>query len=500
GPSIFYIDSDGTHLKGDLFSVGSGSPFAYGVVDSEFDYDLSKTGREINEEKKNEAVISVKRKTIEKDKKNKKGKEQLEVDEESFMLLHCKGFSLPTFDALSCLNPTEFLKAHTDKNSTAEYQIKLEYGTMTLLFKFQGGIIVAIDSHDASAGSFITIPTVRKLGRHCRLYELRNKERISIAAASKLLANMRPSIFYIDSDGIRLKGDLFSVGSGSPFAYEVKTGREINEEKKNEAVTTVKIKAIEKDKFRKKSKKNEKGKEQLEADEKSFMVSTSILFNYSSISKIYLSEIVQNSIPNLIGWILSKRITYLFFGWSCFKNIVGKPDFVIVDNNIKLLMPWKSKTNWVLKVLSNQNIVTLYNNEKEVQEELYAYSGDVSVYHPINQMYGYMCTNKLRYGILSTYDQTWFLERGVVGEDHGWLHISDTITNSSTDPTLLKSVAYIKDLTFKNRYVPFLEKPVMIADNVDEESDSSDKEQKGDSDFNLFPKNSNVITRKQNHQ
>ena len=30
----------------------------------------------------------------------------------------------------------------------------------------------------------------RDLGRQCRLYELRNKERISVAAASKLLANV----------------------------------------------------------------------------------------------------------------------------------------------------------------------------------------------------------------------------------------------------------------------------------------------------------------------
>lgn len=29
----------------------------------------------------------------------------------------------------------------------------------------------------------------RDLGRQCRMYELRNKERISVAAASKLLAN-----------------------------------------------------------------------------------------------------------------------------------------------------------------------------------------------------------------------------------------------------------------------------------------------------------------------
>jgi 20S proteasome alpha/beta subunit len=30
---LFYVDSDGTRLKGDIFSVGSGSTFAYGVLD-----------------------------------------------------------------------------------------------------------------------------------------------------------------------------------------------------------------------------------------------------------------------------------------------------------------------------------------------------------------------------------------------------------------------------------------------------------------------------------
>lgn len=82
----------------------------------------------------------------------------------------------------------------------------------------------------------------RNLGRHCRLYELRNKERISVAAASKLLANMvssykgmglsmgtmvtgwdktGPRLFYVDSDGSRLEGDLFAVGSGSTYAYGI---------------------------------------------------------------------------------------------------------------------------------------------------------------------------------------------------------------------------------------------------------------------------------------
>lgn len=41
GPNIFYVDSDGTRLKGHMFSVGSGSTFAYGVLDQGYSYDMS---------------------------------------------------------------------------------------------------------------------------------------------------------------------------------------------------------------------------------------------------------------------------------------------------------------------------------------------------------------------------------------------------------------------------------------------------------------------------
>ncbi|CAG8503808.1 1949_t:CDS:2 [Dentiscutata heterogama] len=113
-------------------------------------------------------------------------------------------FEIPAYQNANC----------TDENSDSECRIKFEHGTTTLAFKFQGGIMVAVDSR-ASAGSYIASQTVKKvieinpyllgtmaggaadcqfwerdLGRHCRLYELRNKERISVAAASKLLANM----------------------------------------------------------------------------------------------------------------------------------------------------------------------------------------------------------------------------------------------------------------------------------------------------------------------
>jgi len=139
-------------------------------------------------------------------------------------------------------------------------------GTTTLGFRFAHGIIIAVDSR-ASMGTFIGSQTVRKvieindyllgtmaggaadcsywerhLARLCRMYELRNKDRISVAAASKLLANIfyqykgqglscgtmvagwdksGPHLYSVDDSGTRAEGDVFSVGSGSTYAYGV---------------------------------------------------------------------------------------------------------------------------------------------------------------------------------------------------------------------------------------------------------------------------------------
>jgi 20S proteasome subunit beta 5 len=175
-----------------------------------------------------------------------------------------KQFSMPSFTMAPVSDPVQFLQSHTEGD--AEHRIQMVHGTTTLAFKFGGGVLVAVDSR-ATGGSYIASQTVKKiieinpyllgtmaggaadcsfwerqLGRRCRLYELRNKERISVAAASKLLNNMvyaykgmglsmgtmvtgwdkeGPGLFYVDSDGQRMKGDLFSVGSGSTFAYGV---------------------------------------------------------------------------------------------------------------------------------------------------------------------------------------------------------------------------------------------------------------------------------------
>lgn len=176
------------------------------------------------------------------------------------------GFPGTRFALPPVKDATEFLKKYTSDKGNGNIQINLNHGTTTLAFKFEHGVIVAVDSR-ATAGSYIASQTVKKvieinpyllgtmaggaadcsfwervLAMECRMYELRNKERISVAAASKLLANLvyqykgmglsmgtmicgwdkrGPGLYYVDSDGDRYSGNMFSVGSGSPYAYGV---------------------------------------------------------------------------------------------------------------------------------------------------------------------------------------------------------------------------------------------------------------------------------------
>lgn len=166
-------------------------------------------------------------------------------------------------------NPAKFVRSNFASvcgNSDAEQEVKFAKGTTTLAFKFKDGIIVSVDSR-STMGAYIASGTVKKvieinpfllgtmaggaadcsfwernLGMQCRLYELRNGRRISVASASQLLANTMssyrgyglsmgtmitgwdetgPQLYYVDDDGTRLKGKYFSVGSGSTYAYGV---------------------------------------------------------------------------------------------------------------------------------------------------------------------------------------------------------------------------------------------------------------------------------------
>jgi len=139
-------------------------------------------------------------------------------------------------------------------------------GTTTLGFKFKHGVVLAVDSR-ASMSEYIASQKVMKviaaneyllgtmaggaadcqywhhvIGKEARLWELRNKSRITVAAASKIFGNILysyrnhglsvgsmmagwdqrgPQLYYLDNSGQRTMGDMFSVGSGSVNAYGV---------------------------------------------------------------------------------------------------------------------------------------------------------------------------------------------------------------------------------------------------------------------------------------
>ena len=50
--------------------------------------------------------------------------------------------------------PSAFLRLHTDDHADPSCRIKIKHGTTTLAFRFQGGVVVAVDSR-ATAGSYV---------------------------------------------------------------------------------------------------------------------------------------------------------------------------------------------------------------------------------------------------------------------------------------------------------------------------------------------------------
>lgn len=154
-----------------------------------------------------------------------------------------------------------------DENTNRKINIHLDKGTTTLAFIYKGGVVVCADSR-ATGGMYIGSQNVRKilpinshlvgtmaggaadcqywlrlLSERCKMYELKNRHPISVAAASKILSNMiyqykgmglsmgtficgwdhkkGPKIYMVGDEGTRILGNLFSVGSGSVYAYSI---------------------------------------------------------------------------------------------------------------------------------------------------------------------------------------------------------------------------------------------------------------------------------------
>lgn len=157
----------------------------------------------------------------------------------------------------------------------------LDKGTTTASFITKDGIVVAVDSR-ATSGSYIASQTVNKvievnkyllgtmaggaadcfyweraMGNYAMRHELKYGSRIPVVGAANYLSSTLdrykgrgisigsmvcgwgsdgPAIYYVDDSGNCVNGQIFSVGSGSLFAYGVLNGGYSYDLEKEEAI------------------------------------------------------------------------------------------------------------------------------------------------------------------------------------------------------------------------------------------------------------------------
>ncbi|POG70072.1 kinase-like domain-containing protein [Rhizophagus irregularis DAOM 181602=DAOM 197198] len=114
----------------------------------------------------------------------------------------------------------------------------------------------------------------------------------------------------------------------------------------------------------------------------------------------------------------------------------GEPDFTchyLVDS---LILVIEAKRKHVLEDMGEQTFPEFYQTSNLAKDV-------------IQQIWNYMGENELRYGILATYDNHWFLRR-----EHTELWISKTLPLQSESPPVLKAYAYLTRQAKENTKSP----------------------------------------------
>ena len=135
------------------------------------------------------------------------------------------------------------------------------------------------------------------------------------------------------------------------------------------------------------------------------------------------------------------------------REVQGEPTFLLVGGD-RLRLAIEVKTEWDLPDCDIVEMVE--ENRKDIRADR---TPAVPVIDHIIEIYGYMGHNELQYGILSTYEKTWFLRRPP--DDPNKLLISDAVVTEAADPTLLQCFAYIMSLARRspNSPIPHLVPP-----------------------------------------
>ncbi|KAG0277030.1 hypothetical protein BGZ95_006653 [Linnemannia exigua] len=123
--------------------------------------------------------------------------------------------------------------------------------------------------------------------------------------------------------------------------------------------------------------------------------------------------------------------------YSDIARVLGKPDRICYNRTsqeLRILIEIKTT-----QALSCNNLVTKYTEDMDLIANDRAPTNPT--WRQVHQIFGYLCNNSLRYGILTTYDDTWFMRRDV-----GKLWISPSIRHDNFGPTLLQCYKYFMEL------------------------------------------------------
>ncbi|RIB27656.1 hypothetical protein C2G38_2239966 [Gigaspora rosea] len=153
-----------------------------------------------------------------------------------------------------------------------------------------------------------------------------------------------------------------------------------------------------------------------------------------------LTDAIHHTLSNLIYLQLRRNKSML--NGRALEDVIGEPDYIVVDENYEVVIPFEYKTRWTLKIPSNEDIVVSYIQEKKYREGRLTNSKGTSIYNSINQIYG--------------------------------------------------------------RYAPYIDKPKLITNEESSNSGTFDNEQKDDKEFKykqtLSLKEPNVVTRSRSTQ
>ena len=148
---------------------------------------------------------------------------------------------------------------------------------------------------------------------------------------------------------------------------------------------------------------------------------------------------------------------------------IGEPDRIFYNDDPLLLLVIEVKTKYTLPINDDNDLIRKFNEDTQVHDQNLAPIN--STLYQVQQIFGYLSCNCLQYGVLTTYEQTWFLKR-----DLGKLYISSAIRYNNQNPTLFHCYACIMDLARRGHSNPSAPSPTQPDSSPSNHSDPNDSD------------------------